>query len=338
MDASLHHARAVCEEIRRETEHLRAALQPLLSEARQARESLEECRQQFDTIQQQMRQATQEFRQAEEFVARAQADAQSAQTCFEQVVRDSALIERTWREAREQHTEAQEATREAETALLRAREQSDEARRELQAARSEANEALEQAHRLRERLQPWRESPPIHEPVPAVAAPAPNDLPTESIQERLVRYLNDAWALEHNAVDMFHNMAEEVTDPVIREALEDYRSLSHEQQQRLATRLDALGQEPSGSKGVLHQMMSRIWDALHRPRDGADRTLQDLIQGLGTVHFTIAMYQALESYARAANDEVSAELANELLREEIDAAERLRPLLTPAAVRAAVPA
>jgi hypothetical protein len=35
---------------------------------------------------------------------------------------------------------------------------------------------------------------------------------------------------------------------------------------------------------------------------------------------------------------VTADLANELLREELDAAERLRPLLTPAAVRAVAPA
>jgi ferritin-like metal-binding protein YciE len=82
-------------------------------------------------------------------------------------------------------------------------------------------------------------------------------------------------------------------------------------------------------------MLTRVWDALHKPHDGPDRTLQDLLKGFGTEHFEVAMYQALEAFARTAGDAVTARLAAEHLWQEQEAAERLRHFIAPTAARAA---
>src|SRR5262249_16050097 len=84
------------------------------------------------------------------------------------------------------------------------------------------------------------------------------------------------------------------------------------------------------------QLLTRMWEALHAPQDDLDKIVQDLMKGFGTEHFEVAMYQALEAYARAINDEETAQLAALHMQQEQDAADQLRPLIAPTAARLAV--
>jgi len=158
----------------------------------------------------------------------------------------------------------------------------------------------------------------------------------ESPQDRLLRYLNDAWAVEKNLVDALNKMAEEVVDPTLRGLFAAHRDVTKRQEEALEARLRALGKEPSGRKGFFSQLLTKMWEALRTPQDDLDRIVQDLMKGFGTEHFEVAMYQALEAYARAIGDEETARLANRHMLEEQAAADQLRPLIAPTAARVAI--
>lgn len=156
----------------------------------------------------------------------------------------------------------------------------------------------------------------------------------ENTQERLIRYLDDAWAVEKGLVDTLKEMADEVNDPAVQSLLEEHRAVTHTQEERLEERIRALGEEPSGGKGVFNRMVAKIGDALHAAHDAYDKTTQDLMKAFATENFEIAMYQALESYAGAIGDSETAALARQLMQEEQQAANKVWPLIAPAAARA----
>jgi len=157
----------------------------------------------------------------------------------------------------------------------------------------------------------------------------------ESTQDRLIRYLDDAWAVEKALVVALNDMAEEVNDPQVRALFQEHRQVTHDQEERLEARIRALGKEPAGSKGFFNQMVAKIGDALHAAHDEYDKTTQDLMKAYATENFECAMYQSLESYATAIGDTETAELARQHMREEKEAAERVWPLIQPTAARPA---
>jgi len=158
----------------------------------------------------------------------------------------------------------------------------------------------------------------------------------ESPQDRLLRYLNDAWAVEKELVGTLHKMAEEVVDPPLRALFAEHRDVTQRQRDALEARMRALRKEPSGGKGFFSQLLAKMWGALQAPQDDLDRIVQDLMKGFGTEHFEVAMYQALEAYARAIGDDETARLAAQHMQQEQEAADRLRPLIAPTAARVAV--
>jgi ferritin-like metal-binding protein YciE len=157
----------------------------------------------------------------------------------------------------------------------------------------------------------------------------------ESTHERLIRYLDDAWAVEKALVDKLRDMAEEVIDDRIRSLFAEHRTVTHQQEENLEARIRALGEEPSGGKGFFSQMMGKIGEAMHTAEDDYDKTTQDLMKGFATENFEIAMYQALESYASAIGDSETAQLARQHMQQERDAAEKIWPLIAPTAARPA---
>jgi ferritin-like metal-binding protein YciE len=161
-------------------------------------------------------------------------------------------------------------------------------------------------------------------------------LSTEDRQDRLVRYLNDAWSVEKELVETLGRMAREVIDPELRALFEEHREQTRRQQEALEARLQALGHKPAGGKGFFNRMVAGIWGALHSsPPDDFDQTTQDLMKGYATENFEMAMYEALESYARRLGDTETAELARRHGEEERAAAEKLWPLIAPVAARPA---
>jgi ferritin-like metal-binding protein YciE len=157
----------------------------------------------------------------------------------------------------------------------------------------------------------------------------------EDARERLVRYLDDAWAVEKALVASLEEMADKVNDLEVKSLFMEHRQVTHQQEEALEARIRALGEEPSGSKGVFNQLMGKIGDFLHRAKDDDDQTSQELMKAFATENFECAMYQSLEAYATAIGDSETAELARMHMRQEKDAADKVWQMIEPAAIRPA---
>ena len=153
-------------------------------------------------------------------------------------------------------------------------------------------------------------------------------------RERLIRYLDDAWAVEKTLVSTLQTMANEVNDPQIQSLFEEHRAVTHQQEENLEARIRALGEEPSGGKGFMNQLLSKMGDLMQQGHDDYDKTTRDLMKGYATENFEIAMYQALESYATAIGDSETAQLARQHMQQEKEAADKVFPMIGPAAARA----
>lgn len=157
----------------------------------------------------------------------------------------------------------------------------------------------------------------------------------QDTRERLIRYLDDAWAVEKGLVSTLQDMANEVNDPRIKAMFEEHRQVTHQQEENIEARIRALGEEPSGSKGFFTQFMGKIGDFMHKAKDEYDQTTQDLMKAYATENFECAMYQSMEAYATAIGDSATADLARQHHQQEKQAAEMVWSMIESAATRPA---
>ena len=155
----------------------------------------------------------------------------------------------------------------------------------------------------------------------------------ESTPERLIRYLDNAWAVEKGLVSALKSMAEDVNGPGLREMFQEHAQVTWRQEEALEARIRALGAEPNGAKGFFSNMMGRMSELMQMTQDEYDRTTQNLIKAYTSEQFEMAMYQALQSYAEAIGDSETAQLAQEHFQQEKRTAEALWPLIAEMAER-----
>src|SRR5437762_1961608 len=124
----------------------------------------------------------------------------------------------------------------------------------------------------------------------------------ESSQKRLLRYLDNLWAVEKALVESLKQMAHDVNDSEARDLLDQHAQVTWQQEEALEARIRALGDEPSGTKGFLSTMLGRISEMVQATQDEYDRTTQDAIKAYTSEQFEMAMYQALEAYADSIGD------------------------------------
>jgi len=147
----------------------------------------------------------------------------------------------------------------------------------------------------------------------------------EDSRERLVRYLNDAWAVEKSLVDTLKGMADDTDDPEARALFLEHSEMTWQQEESLETRIRALGEEPSGGKGIMNTLMGKVADMLNAGHDEYDKTTQNLCKAYATEHLEIAMYESLASYADSVGDGETALLARQIQNQERMTAERIWP-------------
>jgi ferritin-like metal-binding protein YciE len=157
----------------------------------------------------------------------------------------------------------------------------------------------------------------------------------ETTRERLVRYLNDAWATEKALVDDLRDMAEKSDHPEVKALFAEHSVVTHAQEEMLEARIRALGVEPSGGKGFLSQVAAKMGEAFHRAHDDMDQTQQNLMKAFATENFECAMYASLAAYATEIGDAETATLCQEIMQQEKQAAEKVWQQIGPCAVRPA---
>lgn len=171
--------------------------------------------------------------------------------------------------------------------------------------------------------------------LPEVRAVPAGDLAAD-VRDRLIRYLNDAAAVEREQAGLLQTLADATNDPELRSEFERHRAIGEEHRSAVEARVRALGGEPAGGRGLLGQLVTRVWDALQKPRGAAPDPVEDLLKALSAAEFEAGMYRAVHALAQALGDAETAEMAAAHHQQEWDFADRLRAGITPTVVRAAL--
>ena len=135
-----------------------------------------------------------------------------------------------------------------------------------------------------------------------------------AIEEKLVEYIDDAYAMEQNVLRMLDGMIGTTSDPQMKRALQRHKKQTEHQAERLEERLREHGASPSATKqagGVMAALMKSVVDMGRG--DKAGRNARD---GYATEHMEIASYQMLERVARKAGDKQTAAVARQNREEE----------------------
>jgi ferritin-like metal-binding protein YciE len=147
----------------------------------------------------------------------------------------------------------------------------------------------------------------------------------ETIQERIIRYLDDTIALEAAAVTGLKDMAEEAVDPAQKALYQQHLVETERQKARLEARITELG--GAASNNVLKNLMNKVGvaatDLLHAGKDSGDKATRNLIQAYAIENLEVATYESLYSAATEAGDTATAALAREIQAEEKAAAEKV---------------
>ena len=142
-----------------------------------------------------------------------------------------------------------------------------------------------------------------------------------AIEEKLVEYIDDAYAMEQNVLRMLDSMIGTTEDPQMKKALERHRKETEKQAERLEQRLSAHGKSPSRVKqagGIMGALMKSVLDITRG--DKAGRNARD---GFATEHMEIASYELLERVAKKAGDKETAKVARQNREEEEAMARRI---------------
>lgn len=153
----------------------------------------------------------------------------------------------------------------------------------------------------------------------------------ETPRERILRHLEQAWAVKDAVADALQRMADEVVDPGLRTVLEEQRDLTRRHRQELEERLRALGGQPGGGKGILQRLFGWVWESWQREPDDYDRTLQDLVKATTAQQAEVTLAQTLGTLAAAGEDAETAGLACRQQAEKQLAVERLQQFAGPLA-------
>jgi ferritin-like metal-binding protein YciE len=135
-----------------------------------------------------------------------------------------------------------------------------------------------------------------------------------ALEEKLVEYIDDAYAMEQNVLRMLDGMIGTTKDPQMKRSLERHKKQTEKQAERLEDCLREHGASPSKTKeagGVMAALMKSVVDMARG--DKAGRNARD---GFATEHMEIASYQMLERVARKAGDKHTAAVARQNREEE----------------------
>ena len=142
-----------------------------------------------------------------------------------------------------------------------------------------------------------------------------------SIQDQLVKHIDEAISMEENVKRMLDGMIETTDDAGVIDLLEHHRVETEQHSQRLRARLEAHGASPSmvrEATGILGALAKLPLDMVRGEKAG--RNARD---GYATEHMEIASYQLLERIAKQAGDEETAEVARLNRAEEEAMAQKL---------------
>lgn len=144
---------------------------------------------------------------------------------------------------------------------------------------------------------------------------------SNDLQEKLLDYLQDTHAMEHNVLNMLDSMISNTKDPQMLDLLKQHRAETVVHEQRLGQRLDELGKGKSAvgeATAAVSSWFKSMGDAMRADKPGKNQR-----DGFVTEHVEIAAYELLERLAMRAGDSRTAEIARLNKNDEYAMARRL---------------
>ncbi len=154
-----------------------------------------------------------------------------------------------------------------------------------------------------------------------------------STKDIICRYLQDAIAAENSFESQLRSFAEEGDDSTVRALFQQHAEETASQIRRLTTRLEALGESPSGMKSFMAHMFSFAPKVASVGHDEAERQTQNLMAAFAVENSECAMYESLATVAEAVGDSTTAMLAREIQAEEKRTADKVWAHIAPSAQR-----
>jgi ferritin-like metal-binding protein YciE len=147
--------------------------------------------------------------------------------------------------------------------------------------------------------------------------------PTD-LQEQLNRYLADAHALEVQAMKLLEKSTSLAGTQELSSAYEEHLAQTREHERLVRERLEARGDAPSRIKDAALRVGALNWGAFFRAQPDTPAKLAGFAYAFE--HLEVAGYELLERVALRAGDRETALLAERIVAEERDAAERVHSL------------
>jgi ferritin-like metal-binding protein YciE len=144
---------------------------------------------------------------------------------------------------------------------------------------------------------------------------------TGTVDELLVKHLDEAHAMEQNVLRMLDGMISTTDDPGMLAELEHHRAETEAHARRMRARLEAHGATPSTVRqigGIVGALAKMPLDLVRGERAG--RNARD---GYATEHMEIASYELLKRVAERAGDTETAAACDEILAQERAMAEAI---------------
>src|SRR5438034_2879102 len=134
------------------------------------------------------------------------------------------------------------------------------------------------------------------------------------LKEQLIKYIDEAHAMERNVLRMLDGMIATTDDPEILDALEHHRMQTQGHSDRMVRRLEAHDVSPS----VVRQLGGVLGALAKMPLDfvGGEKAGRNARDGYATEHMEIASYELLRRIAQKAGDEETARAAAAIIAEE----------------------
>lgn len=307
----------------------RAALAELRNELAAARSELEAARQEIAEV-------VGACRDAESRVAATRLGADAIRRMVAEIDGSATTVRGVVEVAQAEAERSREQSERTEQQLARLREWLAEARAEFVALDAESRKTLDTFRAAVEEAQRAASgeiaTETRHE-LPDVPA-LPAEERAADIGARLVNLLNDAWGVEKELTGVLQTFADESGDRDVRAVLEEQCVAAQGRQEAVELRLLGLGTKPASGRGLLGQLVTRIWDAVQAPRDQADKAVMAVLKALSATEFLAGLYAAAHAAARSAGGRETTEFVASHFRDVRSRADQLRAAVGPAVGRA----
>jgi ferritin-like metal-binding protein YciE len=145
---------------------------------------------------------------------------------------------------------------------------------------------------------------------------------SKTIEELLVKQLDQAYAMEQMVSKMLDGMIKTTSDPSVVSDLETHKQETEQHAAKLKRCLEGYGESPSKVKealGAISALMKAPGDMLR-----GEQEMRNARDGFATEHLEIGTYRVIEALAKAADDKQALQVARENIADEERMAARIQ--------------